>query len=215
MALRRLAYERSWILVVVGVWALGGLVYFCLETGTRALKNGDFLLPLLGLPLVLLVIRRGLTGSRSKRQLWVDVPAGKIVLANGTEHALEELGPLSIAKKYHRRTAHSRPLHSYELEAAALERSLFSSFFEGETQKRLLALDAAVVQSALRRLLERPQGGGAFRSGPDLQTEVLARAASPERALAGLRALATNDPDRAIRERATKLAAALQSQQTS
>lgn len=214
MALRRLAYERSWILVIVGMWALGGLVYFCAESGVRGLKNGDFLLPLLALPVVLLIIRRGLTGSRSKRQLWVDVPAGKVVLANGAEHALDELGALSIEKKYHPRTVHTQPLYSYELKAASIERSLFSSFFEGETTKRLTALDAAVVQSALRRLLERPQGDGAFRSGPDLATEVLARAGSPQRALAGLRVLGADDHDRGIREQAVKLAALVESRTT-
>lgn len=210
---RRLTYERSWLAVLLGVWALGGLGYYCLEIGVRGLTNGEILVPLAALPFVLMLLRRGFTGSRSKRQLWVDVPAGKLVLANGTEHALAELGALSIEKRYEARTRNSLPMYSYELTAQSLGK-LFSAYFEGETKRRLDALDAAVLQSGLRKLLERPQVDSVFRAAPQLASEAHAGAGTLERALAGLRALADDDHDPAIREHAKSLAAVLRSQQT-
>jgi hypothetical protein len=203
-----LAYERSWFLVVVGLWGVGGVIYFCLETNSL-LASGDILLPLVAGPAALLLIRRGLTGSRSKSQLWVDVPAGKLVLMNGTEHELSELGTISVEQRYHQRNAKTVATYGLDLKASALEHPIYCSFLDSEVKRRCEALQAAILQSALRKLLERPQLGDTFRAGPELTAEAVARAGSPERALAGLRVLAREDHDLAIREQATKLAALL------
>lgn len=209
MARRRLAWERSWFAVVLALVGVSFLGYYCAEVGVRGLEQGDFLLPLLALPVVLLLLRRGFTGSRSKRQLWVDVPAGTFVLANGDVHELDQLGAVSIEKKYQRR-ADKRPYYLHQLKVASIEGPQFSSVFEGEVQRRQAALEAAIVQSAVRRVLERPQGEGAFRAGPEVATDVLARAGSRDRAIAALRALATDDDESGIRASAAKLAAELE-----
>ena len=216
MALRRLVWERSWFAVILGLIALGGLAAYCVEVGERGLKDGDFVLPLLALPVPLLLLRRGFTGSRSKRQLWVDVAAGKLVLPDGGVRNLDEIGELSIEKRYMRPKASMQPFYLHLLRAASIEQYvLYSSAFESETQRRLAALDAAVVQSALRQLLERPQGDGAFRAAPEVTAEIASLGIAVERALPALRTLARDDHDSRIRADATKLAAELTSRQPS
>jgi len=67
---------------------------------------------------------------------------------------------------------------------------------------RLHAIEAAVVEYKVRRILERPMGdGSAFRSGPDVLPEILQAAETPERARTTLQKL-TRDHDQHVRSQA-------------
>ncbi len=216
MAPRRLAYQRTWFLIVLGVGAfavsLGTVIFVALEMDwQKAWGEDDLAVPVLLVPLSLPIIARGWTGSWAKRQLRVDVAAGVFVLPNGDVHKLDELGALSLVKvpyKFARPvTMRAAPnLSTYELRAGACNYVLFKSFEESETKLRYEALDAAVLQYRLRRVLERPQVDGAYRAGTDQLAEILQVAGSDARAVRGLRVLGC-DHDSTIRETATKLIA--------
>ena len=207
MAFKRLAYHRSWFLICFGLIGIALVTLFVLDRtiySKRWLTKEEWLAPLLGFPFALLILVRGLTGSWSRWQLRVDIPAGKIHFPEGKVGELAELGALSIVKKPYRSGRHVNQI--YQLHTAGLERPLFTSFYEGETKLRLDRLELAILQSALRRVLEAPAGDGAFRSGPDLAAEVERVAGeSPYRARA-LAALA-RDHDATIRTRAGQLVA--------
>lgn len=174
---------------------------------------GDLYVPFLGLPAALLILIRGWTGSWSQRQLRVDVPAGKLQLADGTVRRLDELGALSIEKelKIIRHPVRNTEITWWRLRATSLETPLFSAVYESETKIRYEHLDAAVLESQLRRILEGPRGeGGAFRDAPDPLPAIMNAAGSSERAAAALRGLA-RAPDRDIRTRAASFRARLTS----
>lgn len=212
MAYRRLAYHRSWFLIVLGALGLVGVIYATIELylSASSVGMGDAaLIPVILGPLALLLIARGITGSWSKQQLRVDVPAGMLMLADGSVHKLDELGELTIEK----RSAGKVRVHLmfwYRLRAATVDSVLFESLDERESQVRLDALDAAVLQNRVRRVLERPEAEGAFRAGPDPLAEVMRIAATGDRANAALARLA-RDADAGIRDRALKLASQLRS----
>lgn len=159
-----------------------------------------------GIAVTLLMIIRGFTGEWGKRQLRIDVPGGKLQLPDGSLRALDEIGPLSIESKLLPKSNNPRMqtrITEYRLRAANVEYYLFFSVYESETKLRFAAVDAAVVQHRLRRVLERPSGDGAFRSAPDASAELVEVAGTRERAIEGLTALAKTDPDRQVRAQAT------------
>lgn len=208
MAFKRLAYHRSYFLIGVGLVGLALVTIFVLDRtvySKRWLTNEELLAPLFGYPFALLILARGLTGSWSRWQLKVDIPAGLIHFPEGKVGKLAELGALAIDHKPYRSGRNVHQLH--QLRSVALDRPLFSSLYEGETKLRLDRLELAVLQSALRRVLEVPTvDGDAYRGGPDLAAEVDRVAGeSPYRARA-LAALAA-DHDATIRTRARQLAA--------
>jgi hypothetical protein len=218
MAFRRLAYHRSWFLIVVGTLGLAPCVALIVDSlmygnSPDGLDADDMFLLAIGVVLALLVIARGVTGSWSKRQLRVDVRGGKLMLPDGSLRDLASLGALTIEKKAikdlnpNKRRAHV--LHDYLLRAANVEYYLFESNYESETTIRYRAVEAAVLQYRLRQILARPTGDGSvFRSGPDALAEI--RAAFPDRdhTLAALDLLA-QDGDAHVRDQAAKLATEL------
>lgn len=186
MAFRRVTYHRSWFMVVVGTIALASIVGSSLELRWSPIEDLAYL-AVLGGVVSLLMIARGLTGSWSKRQLRVDVAGGKLKLPDGSLRDLDALGELTIEKKPMRNMPSRRVvrvvLHDYLLRAANVGYYLFESNYEAETKLRYDAVDAAVLQYRLRRILERPTGdGAAFRSAPDARGEVLDVAGGPDRA---------------------------------
>lgn len=208
MAFRRVTYHRSWFMVVVGTIALASIVGSSLELRWSPIEDLAYL-AVLGGVVSLLMIARGLTGSWSKRQLRVDVAGGKLKLPDGSLRDLDALGELTIEKKPMRNMPSRRVvrvvLHDYLLRAANVGYYLFESNYEAETKLRYDAVDAAVLQYRLRRILERPTGdGAAFRSAPDARGEVLDVAGGPDRARAALQVL-TRDHDRSVRDHASKL----------
>lgn len=171
----------------------------------RWLTNEELLVPLFGYSFALLILVRGFTGSWSRHQLRVDIPAGMCHFPEGKVVPLAELGELTIITRPHGTGLHRHTLH--QLRTKSFERALFTSFYESETKLRLDRLQLAVLQSALRRVLEAPRvDDDAFRAGPDLAAE-LERVAgdSPYR----MRALAllARDHDATIRSRAAALTA--------
>lgn len=218
MAFRRVAYHRSWFLIVVGTLGLAPPVALLAEplvygNSPDGLNSEHVGLLIIGVMFALLVIARGVTGSWSKRQLRVDVAAGKLKLPDGSLHDLDNLGPLTIDKKV---IKHLNPrtirvtLHDYLLRADNVDYYLFVSNYESETKIRYDAVEAAVLQYRLRRILERPDAEGVFRAGPDPRAEILSLAGSPENARAALGVL-TRDSDRSVRDQAAKLLGSLSS----
>lgn len=201
VAYRRLAAQRSWFLIVLGTVLLAGLVLFVLDTTVlgSGMPRDQLAIPVLGIPLALLMIARGVTGSWAHRQLCVDVAAGKVRLATGEERALDELGRITVtARRLYGSTS------VYELRAEHVDGVLFESLFEADVQRRMTPLEQAVLQSRLRRVLERPDADGAFRSAPSTTSEVLRIAGDAAWARPALRAL-QRDPDATVRARATAL----------
>ena len=175
MAFKRLAYHRSWFLICFGLIGIALVTLFVLDRtiySKRWLTKEEWLAPLLGFPFALLILVRGLTGSWSRWQLRVDIPAGKIHFPEGKVGELAELGALSIVKKPYRSGRHVNQI--YQLHTAGLERPLFTSFYEGETKLRLDRLELAILQSALRRVLEAPAGEVASPANPHI-AHVLSR----------------------------------------
>lgn len=200
MGFRRLTYHRSYFMVVLGVVTLVAVGAYVAETMWSNPADNAFVVGL-GAALGLVMLARGLTGQWSSKQLYVDIRAGKLRLLDGSIYALDELGPLTIEKKLLPPPNRHR-VHEHLLRAANVKYYLFEAIFEGETQRRYDALDAAVLEYRIRRVLERPQGEGAFRSGPDPDAEILEIAGTRERAAAALQLLA-RDPDKHIREQAS------------
>ncbi|NVB77094.1 MAG: hypothetical protein HOV81_01745 [Kofleriaceae bacterium] len=195
-------------MVVLGTIALASIIGSSLELRWSPAEDLAYL-AVLGSVVAILMIARGLTGSWSKRQLRVDVAAGKLKLPDGSLRDLDALGELTIEKKPMRNMPSRRVirvvLHDYLLRAANVGYYLFESNYEAETKIRYDAVDAAVLQHRLRRILERPTGeGSAFRSAPDARAEVLEVAGTPDRACAALQVL-MRDHDRSVRDHATKL----------
>lgn len=194
--MKRLAWHRSWFAVGLGVCMLVFPVAFMFDAFAGNDEPARWLVPFAAIPFCLLVIVRGLVGSLSKNQLRVDVPAGLLRLEGGKIVPLAELGDVTIAKRHANRTTW------YQLKAAKLV--LFESPFANDTQKRYDALQSAVVQAALRRILERPIEGAAFRATPAIDDEVVRVSGSEDRARTALAALAA-DHDPTIRARASEL----------
>jgi len=214
MAFKRLAWHRSFFTIFLGLFLLVFPVAFTADMlGRRFGMPHDalkWLVPFVGLPLVLLIIVRGLVGSWSKHQLRVDIPAGQLQLANGKIIPLAEVGEISIVAQrgpYQMNRRHQSI--SYQLKAAGIPNVvLYESPWDSDTKLRRDALDTAIVQSALRPILERPVEGAAFRAAPEIDAEVLRVAQTLQRARLALVELA-RDHDAAIRERAAKLLATL------
>jgi hypothetical protein len=203
--MRRLAWHRSWFTVGLGVFMLVFPVSFTVEMFFTSYGDepAAWLVPFVAIPFCLLIIVRGLVGSWSKNQLRVDIPAGVLRLERGKLVPLAEVGEVTIAKR--RDTYGKNRSVWYQLKIAALpELVLFESPFEDETQKRYDALQSAVIQAALRPILERPIEGVAFRATPEIDDEVVRVAGSEDRARTALVAL-TADHDQTIRERASQL----------
>lgn len=207
MAFRRVAYHRSKFLIVVGLIGLASIVGNAVML--RWSPPEDLAIAaVFGAMVMILLIARGLTGSWSAKQLRIDVAGGKLKLPDGSIRKLDELGELTIEKKfikpnnpYKTRVA----LHDYLLRAANVEYYLFYSNYESETKLRHVAIDSAVREYKVRRILERPVGdGSAFRSGPDVMPAILEATGTPERARETLQKL-TRDHDSHIREHAAKL----------
>lgn len=205
MAFRRVAYNRSWFMIVLGVIVLFAVSWSWIQLMLNGQASGDDTLEsALGASIGLLALARGLTGAWGKRQLGVDVAAGKLVLPDGSVHDLDAIGALTIETRREQVSdMYRRPgsVSVFLLRAARVKYYLFESVSKADTKARFDALEAAVLQSRIRRILERPTGEGAFRSGPDALREIRDVAGDRERALAALRALG-KDPDRDIRERA-------------
>lgn len=213
MAYRRLAYHRSWFLIVFGILGLACVVYATIELYLSASSGGmgdTMLIPVVLGPLAILMVARGITGSWSKQQLRVDVPAGMLKLADGSVRKLDELGELTIEKRSAGKVR-QHLMFWYRLRAAAVDSVLFESLDERESKIRLDALEAAVLQTRVRRVLERPSTDGAFRAAPDPAAEILRVAASEDRAKAAL-AVLSRDVDADVRQRAQKLASQLRTQ---
>lgn len=169
-------------------------------------------LAVFGIAVTLLMILRGFTGEWGKRQLRVDVAGGKLQLPDGSLRELDQIGALTMESKLMPKSNNPRMqqrLTEYRLRAANVEYYLFYSNYEGETRIRFAAVEAAVLQHRLRRVLERPAGDGAFRSAPDPTAELVDIAGTRERAIDGLTALAKSDPDRQVRVQATERLAQL------
>jgi hypothetical protein len=207
MAFRRVAYHRSKFMIVVGLIGLAAIV------GNAAMLRWNppedmTVLAVLGSLVTILMIVRGFTGSWSSQQLRIDIAGGKLKLPDGSLRDLDQLGALTIEKKVLKpiNPYKVRPtLHEYLLRAANVEYYLFDSNYESETMIRFHAIDAAVLEYTLRRILERPSGdGAAFRSGPDALPEILQAAGTPERARTTLQKL-TGDHDQHVRSQATTL----------
>jgi hypothetical protein len=207
MAFRRVAYHRSWFMVVLGTLALASIVAASVDLRWSPVEDLAYL-AIFGALIATLMIARGLTGSWSKRQLRIDVAGGKLKLPDGSLRDLDALGPLTIEKKPMKlpsRRAIRVVLHEYWLRAANVEYYLFDSNYELETKLRYDAIEAAVLQYRLRRILERPtEEGAAFRSAPDARAEILGLAGNSERARSALQVL-TRDHERSVRERAANL----------
>lgn len=207
MAFRRVAYHRSKFLIVVGLIGLASIVgnsFLLRWNPPEDLAIGA----VFGGLVTILLIARGFTGSWSAKQLRVDIAGGKLMLPDGSIRKLDELGALTIEKKF---IPPSNPrktrvaLHDYLLRAANVEYYLFFSNYESETKLRHDAVDAAVLEYKLRRILERPAAdGSSYRSGPDAVPEILAIAETPQRARTTLQRL-TRDHDPHVREQAAKL----------
>ncbi len=210
MAFRRVVYHRSWFMIVLGLAGIAGIVAFSASfPWEQGIHDDAIYVPILLGPLAVLVLARGLTGSWSKRQLRVDIAAGKLKLPDGSLRDLEALGELTIEKKPWKtqptRMVVRAIMYDYLLRAANVGYYLFESNYEAETKLRHDAVSAAVLQSRLRRILERPtEQGSAFRSAPDARVEVLDVAGGPEHARAALQALA-RDHDRSVRDHAATL----------
>lgn len=204
MAFRRLAYHRSYFLLAVGALGLAAAVAYAIVAPWDDPTNDGFAIGTGG-AVSLLILARGATGSWSQKQLRVDIPAGKLKLPDGSIHSLDELGALTI-ESHLLPPPNRHRVHEYRLRAANLGYYLFYSVYESETTIRLVKVDSAVLQSRLRRVLERPSGdGSAFRSAPDAVPEIRAIAETPERALAALDTLAREDGPE-IRARARQVA---------
>ena len=207
MAFRRVAYHRSKFLIVVGLIGLASIV------GNSFVLRWDppedlAIAAVFGSLVMILMIARGLTGSWSSKQLRVDVAAGQLKLPDGSLRKLDELGALTIEKKFIPPPNPRKvrvPLHDYLLRAANVEYYLFDSNYASETMLRYSAIDAAVLQYKLRRILERPTvEGSSYRAGPDAMPEILEAAGTPKRARTTLQKL-TRDHDAHVREQAAKL----------
>lgn len=209
MPFRRVVYHRSWFMIVVGTLALASIAGNWVAHDNVS-PELDWL-ALLGSLVALLMIARGLTGEWGKRQLRVDVAGGKLQLPDGSQYELDQLGELALETKLLPRTSSRSQtrVHEHRLRAANVEYYLFFSVYESETKLRLAAVDSAVLQYRLRRVLERPAGDGAFRSVPDPDAELLEIAGTRERAIAALTALAKTDPDSQLRARADEQRAKL------
>ena len=208
MAFRRLAHHRSWFLICFGLIGLALVTLFILDRtvySKRFLTGEELLAPLFGYPFALLVLVRGITGSWSRWQLRVDIPAGLFHFQEGKVVPLAELGELAIKTEPYRS---GRNVHTnYQLRTAGFDRAMFSSLFEGETKLRLDRLQLAVLHSALRRVLETPVvDSDAFRAGPDVASEVARIAGDSPYRMRALAALA-RDHDATIRGRAAALVA--------
>jgi hypothetical protein len=208
MPYRRLAWHRSWAIIgfgfFVSIWSIGGLVeaYVSFRWPRDMLEWIGVIFANL---VVIRIIVRGFTGSHSKRQLRVDVPAGMLQLETGELVPLDEVGEVTITKRYG-----GRRVWWTQVRAAGIpNKVLYESTFESETQKRFVALGEVVLQSKVRKVLERPDVGEAFRAAPDPTSEVLEVAETRERAASALTALARDDQDEAIRKRAAQLLATL------
>jgi len=201
---RRVVYHRSWFMIVVGTIGLASIV----GNWVAADVSGDLAyLAALGAIVTLLMIVRGFTGEWGQRQLLVDVAGGKLRLPDGSLRDLDQLGELTLESKLLPRSNNPRMqtrVTEYRLRAANVEYYLFYSVYESETKLRFAAVDSAVLQYRLRRVLERPQGDGAFRSAPDPNVELLEIAGTRERAVVALKALAKSDPDGQIRSQASE-----------
>jgi hypothetical protein len=199
---KRLAWHRSWFTVGLGLFMLVFPVSFTVEMffTSYGKEPAAWLVPFAAIPFCLLIVVRGLVGSWSKNQLRVDVPAGLLQLEGGKIIPLAEIGEITIAT---RRDAYGKNRSLwYQLKIAALPKLvLFESPFDTDTQKRFDALQSAVVQAALRPILERPALGAAFRATPEIDDEVVRVAGSEDRARTALAAL-VGDHDQTIRERA-------------
>lgn len=160
--------------------------------------------------LALLFLARGLTGEWGQRQLRVDVAAGQLMLPDGSLYKLDELGPLILDRRpLPRRRMTDTQVHEYRLHAKNCKYYLFYSVYESETLLRHKALEETILQSRLRKILERPSSdGSAFRAGPDVLAEIKAITPDASRTVAALGALA-KDPDGHVRSQAAKLATQL------
>jgi hypothetical protein len=207
MAFRRITYHRSWFMIVVGTIGLASIVANLIANDDI---NGELVyLAVFGCLVTSLMIVRGFTGEWGKKQLRIDVAGGKLKLPDGSVRSLDELGALTIEAKLMPKSHNPRMLTrltEYRLRAANVEYYLFYSFYESETKLRFDAVDAAVVEYRVRRILERPTAdGSAFRSGPDPVTDVLEVSGDAMRAQSALHAL-TRDGDPHVRAQAAKLA---------
>jgi hypothetical protein len=208
MAYRRLAWHRSWAIIgfgcFVSVWSISGLVegYYALDLPDDVLAWAGILFANY---VVVRIIMRGVRGSHSKRQLRVDVPAGMLQLETGELVPLDQVGEVTIKKK----KGGQRGVWWSQLHAAGIPNQvLYESTFDEDTQKRLVALQEVVLESKVRRVLERPEIGEAYRAAPDATSELLEVAETRDRAASALSAL-VRDPDPAISQRAAQLLATL------
>lgn len=211
MAFRRLTYHRSYFMIGVGVLGLAGALGYGIG------GPGDDLTNQIGWSAVvaafaLLFLVRGLTGEWGQRQLRVDVAAGKLRLNNGDTYALDELGELTIERQpLPRRRMTDTQVEEYRLRAANVKKYyVYFSLYESDTLLRKRILEEVILQSRLRKILERPTSdGSAFRSGPDALPEVRAIESDTARTIAALDALAKKDPDAHVRTQAKNLVTSL------
>lgn len=156
--------------------------------------------------LALLLIARGFTGEWGKRQVRVDVPAGKLMLVNGDVYPLDELGALTLEKtSLPRRRSTDTIVHEYRLRAANVKKYyVYFSVYESDTLGRRKALEEAILQCRLRKILERPTSdGSAFRGGPDALAEI--RGVGETSHVAAALKVLEKDPDAHVRRQAQKL----------
>ena len=140
----------------------------------------------------LAILRYGIVGSKTERQLRVDPIAGVLQLEDGAILRFDELGPVTLETRGH-----------YGVKAANRQQYLYLSYRRSHTEKRYNALMTAMLQHQLRRALEAPVVENAFR-GVDIQHEIERIAGDSPHKRAALEAL-TKDPDPTIRERAHSL----------
>lgn len=214
MAFRRITYHRSWFMIVLGTVGLASIVANVIANENIA--DELLYLSVFGCLVTSLMIVRGVTGEWGKKQLRVDVAGGKLKLPDGSVRSLDEIGALTIEAKVMPKSHNPRMqtrLTEYRLRAANVEYYLFYSFYEAETKLRFDAVDRAIVEYRVRRILERPTADGpAFRSGPDPIAEVLEASGNATRARAALTAL-TRDGDAHVRAQAAKLAGEIAARQ--
>lgn len=205
--LRRLSVHRSWRLfvgtllvcavitiIVISNIVLGGsdeLEYLLLAAVAYGLCAEAFLVALLG--------------SYRRDQPYVDPIAGVVRTRTGAILRFDDLGALSIEQdvvSYSNKVRHPR----YKLRAAAVEVPIDELLYdEARTKRNLAALETAMLQYKLRRVLEMTAvDGDAYRGGLDPAQEVGRIAGDSPYRRQAIEAL-THDPDPTIRERAKQL----------
>jgi hypothetical protein len=192
-SLKRLAHHVELPFVVLGV---GGIIAVIGTTYRYIVLDGVHeieykLIEAGALVVSLALVRYGLVGSKTERQLRVDPIAGVLQLEDGSIKRFDELGALRVDS-------------DNRLMAASFVRPLYGSYSKQHAQRRYDALQTAMLQHQLRRALEAPVvEGDAFR-GVDIKHEVERIAGDSPHKRAALDAL-SKDPDPTIAERARAL----------